>query len=397
VPTFEYTALNAAGRRVEGLLSGPSEQAVLGELETRRLTPIAIVAREEAGSRRRSVGHRALGSSYQALGDLLHAGVPLMRALRVLGNRRSNPRLSAAFREVGEGVGQGEDLASAMARRPEVFPAVHVAMIRAGEKGGFLEQVLHRLAQMVLAQAELRSTVIGNMIYPAVLVTVGTIILGVMFGAFIPRFKEQFTRLGDQLPAITRVVLGVSDAVTRHGLVTLAVLAVLVVVLMRLMRRPRVRERLVEFRTRAPVIGPLTRGIATARLCRMLGTMLSSGVPMLQALQTAKDAAGNLLIERAVARAAEAVKAGQPLSGPLAESGLFEPDVVEMVAVGEAANNLDAVLTTIAETVEKRIHRQLTAAVRLVEPVLILVLAGVVVTVAVGLILPMLQMSQGIR
>lgn len=396
MPTFEYTALNAAGRRVEGLLSGPSEQAVLGELESRRLTPIAIVPREEARSRGRRISPRALGGSYQALGDLLHAGVPLMRALRVLGNRRSHPRLASAYREVGDGVSQGEDLASAMSRRPEVFPAVHVAMIRAGEKGGFLEPVLHRLAQMVLAQAELRSTVIGNMIYPAVLVSVGTIILGVMFGLFIPRFKEQFTRLGDQLPAITKVVLSVSDAVTRHGLVTLVALVILVVAGIRLSRRPAVRERLVEFRTRAPVIGPLTRGIATARLCRMLGTMLGSGVPMLQALHTAKEAAGNVLIERAVDRAAEAVKAGQPLSGPLAQSGLFEPDVVEMVSVGEAANNLDSVLTTIAETVEKRIHRQLTAAVRLVEPLLILILAGVVVMVAVALILPMLQMSQGI-
>ncbi|MBM4108615.1 MAG: type II secretion system F family protein [Phycisphaerae bacterium] len=397
MPTFQYTALNAAGRRVEGLLSGPSEQAVLGELETRRLTPIAIQPREQAASRRRRVSPRSLGTSYQALGDLLHAGVPLMRALRVLGNRKANPRLAAAYREVGEGVGQGEDLASAMARRPETFPAVHVAMIRAGEKGGFLEQVLQRLAQMVLAQAELRSTVVGNMIYPAVLVTVGTLILGVMFGAFIPRFKEQFTRLGDQLPAITKVVLAISDAVTRHGLITLVALAAIVVVAVRLARRPAVRERVVELRTRAPIVGPLTRGIATARLCRMLGTMLSSGVPMLQALHTAKDAAGNLLIERAVARAAEAVKAGQPLSGPLAESGLFEPDVVEMIAVGEAANNLDAVLGAIAETVEKRIHRQLTAAVRLVEPLLILLLAGVVVTVAIGLIMPMLQMSQGIK
>lgn len=397
MPTFQYTALNAAGRRVEGLLSGPSEQAVLGELETRRLTPIAIAPREEAVSKRRGVSARALGGSYQALGDLMHAGVPLMRALRVLGNRKSNPRLAAAYREVGEGVGQGEDLASALDRRPEVFPPVHVAMIRAGEKGGFLEQVLHRLAQMVLAQAELRSTVIGNMVYPAVLVTVGTLILGVMFGAFIPRFKEQFTRLGDQLPTITKLVLAISDAVTRHGLVTIVVLAALVFGGLRLARRPPVRERLVEWRTRAPVVGALTRGIATARLCRMLGTMLSSGVPMLQALHTAKDAAGNLLIERAVAGAAEAVKAGQPLSGPLAESGLFEPDVVEMIAVGEAANNLDAVLGTIAETVEKRIHRQLTAAVRLVEPLLILLLAGVVVCVAMGLILPMLQMSQGIK
>jgi general secretion pathway protein F/type IV pilus assembly protein PilC len=397
VPTFQYTALDALGSRVEGLLSGPNEQAVLGELESRRLTPIDIKERAARAGRARGVSARSLGQSYQQLGELLHAGVPLLRGLKVLAGRRSQPRLASAFRDLSEGVAQGEDLASAMARRPEVFPQVHVAMIKAGEKGGFLEAVLQRLAQLVLTQADLRSTVTGNLIYPAVLCTVGAGILAAIFAFFIPRFREQFAKIGDDLPAITKLVMGLSDAVSRHGLVVLGLGVLAAAGAYRLARRESVRRRLVALKTHAPVVGPLTRGLATARFCRMLGTMLASGVPMLPALQTSKDAAGNRLMEEAIERAADAVRAGQPLSGPLAQSGLFEPDVVEMIAVGEAANNLDDVLGAIAETVERRIQRQLTTAVRLVEPLLIVALAGAVMTVAVALILPMLQLSANIR
>lgn len=394
MPAFEYTALTPSGQRVAGVLTGATEHAVLGELESRRLVPVSIAERKERRPvlRRRRVPLRHLAESYQQVGELLRAGVPLLRGLRVLGNLQARPRVADVYKELGDAVADGSELAEAMGKRPDVFPPVHVAMVRAGEKGGFLENVFQRLGQFVAAQAELRGKVIGNLIYPAVLVVFGVLILGAMFGVFIPMFRPMFDRMGDRLPAITKVVFAVSGAVSGYGLYTLGGVVLAVVAARRVLRRPSAARRLVEIKTRMPVTGPLVRALAAARFCRMLGTMLANGIPVLSAMQIARDAAGNLLMEEAIDRATEAVRAGQPIAAPLAESRLFAEDVVEMISVGESANNLDEVLITIAETIERRVDRLLTAAVRLIEPMLLLVIGSVVAIVALALILPMTQM-----
>jgi len=394
MPTFQYMAMGLDGQRVRGVLAGASEQAVLAELESRRLTPVSINASREPIFRlRRGVSVRRLATAYEQLADLLRAGVPLLRALRLLGGQKQSPRLAEVFTQLSEAVAEGEEFHVAMGRRPEVFRRVHVAMVRAGEKGGFLEDVLARLCELLTGQADLRSKVIGNLVYPGVLVVAGTGILSAIFGVFIPRFRPLFERLGDDLPGVTRFVFAVSTGVSKYGLVTLGVVAALVLTGIVLSRRPAVRRWVTTVRTFAPVVGPLTRALATARLCRLLGTMLRNGVPMLTAMGIAKEASGNVLLEEAVERAREAVRAGEPLAAPLGQSGLFSTDVVEMIAVAEAANNLDSVLTTIAETIERRIERMLTVAVRLIEPLLLMVLASVVVTVALGLILPMARLG----
>lgn len=394
MPAFEYTALTSAGRRVAGVLTGANEQSVLGELESRQLVPVSIAEQKERRTvlRRKRLPLRHLAESYQQLGDLLRAGVPLMRGLRLLGNLKARPRLAAVYKELGDAVADGAELAEAMTARPDVFPKVHAAMVRAGEKGGFLENVFHRLGLFVTSQAELRGKIIGNLIYPAVLVVFGIGILGTMFGVFIPMFRPLFTRMEDRLPFITKVVFAMSDAVSDYGLFTLAGVVLAVIGVRRLARRPDVARKLAEIKTWVPVTGPLIRALAAARFCRMLGTMLANGIPVLAAMQIARDAAGNVLMEEAIDRATEAVRGGQPIALPLAESRLFPEDVVEMISVGESANNLDEVLLTIAETIERRVDRLLTSVVRLIEPLLLLVIAGIVVCVALALILPMTQM-----
>jgi general secretion pathway protein F/type IV pilus assembly protein PilC len=393
VPVFQYTALTAAGDQVAGSLAGVSEQAVLSELESRRLTPVAVApTKARSLGIRRSVSRRSLAMSYQQVADLLRAGVPLLRGLKLLGNRRSDPRLGQVYRELAEAVEDGEELAEAMQRRPDVFPSVHVAMVRAGERGGFLEAVLERLSSFVMSQAELQSKMTGSLIYPLVLVTVGTTILGIIFGVFIPQFEPLFERL-ERLPAITSFVFAVSRMIGSYGVVTLIVVGVLVVGAWRLTKRADVQRRIVHARTWAPVIGPLTRAMASGRFCRMLGTMLGNGVPVLTAMQIAKDAAGNVLMSEAVEEAAEAIRAGEALAPPLARSGLFSDDVIEMISVGESANNLDEVLVTIANTIDSRIDRLLSGAVKLIEPLLLVAIAICILIVAAALILPMVQLS----
>ena len=391
--TFKYTALKLSGERIVGELAGASEQAVIAELESRQLTPVAVEPRKTATKRGRGVSPRKLGTSYKQIADLLKAGVPLLRSLKLLANRRSSPRLAEAFRGLAEAVEQGEDLADAMAERPELFGRIHVAMVRAGEKGGFLEQVLDRLGQLVLAQAEMRSKIVGNLIYPSVLVAFGGLVLWAIFAFFVPMIAGLFQQIPGELPAVTKLVLGVSAAVGKYGAVTVVVLGAGVFALWRLSKRPEIRHAMAVFRTKVPVLGPLTRALAASRFCRMLGTLLGNNVPMLASLEIARQAAGNVLLEDAIAKATESVRAGETLAPHLAESGLFSDDVIEMILVGESANNLDEVLVKIADTIDHQIERLLSGVVRLIEPALLMAIAGVIVVVAMGLILPMVRLS----
>ncbi|QYK46777.1 MAG: type II secretion system F family protein [Phycisphaeraceae bacterium] len=390
--TYAYTALTASGDRVTGLLSAATEQAVLAELESRRLTPVTISPAKERTARGRRVSARKLGESYVQIGDLLHAGVPLLRSLKLIAARRSQPKVADVYRHLAETVSDGGELAEAMSRRPEVFPRIHVAMIRAGEKGGFLEGVFSRLGAFVLAQAELRGRIVGSLIYPALLVLFGVLILGVVFGVFVPMFKPVFERMS-QLPLSTRLVLGTSDLIAGFGISIVGGAVATGLLGWRLSKRADVRRRGTEFLTFAPVCGQLVRALAAARFCRLLGTMLENGVPMLQAMAISKEAAGNVLMEEAIDRAIEAVRAGEQLAPPLASSGLFADDIVEMISVGESANNLEKVLLSVAETIEKRIDRLLGIVVRLIEPLMLMAIAGVVVVVAMGLLLPMTQLG----
>lgn len=393
MPKFDYIALDSAGQRITGVLSGPSEQAVLSELDSRKLVPVTVrpLPETKLGG---GLSPRALGQAYKQLADLLRAGVPLMRGLRLLGGRKSSPKLAQVFTEMADRVSGGDDLGKAMTERPDCFPPVHTAMIRAGERGGFLEQVLGRLAQMVTAQADLRSKVVANLTYPAVLVVLGTTMITGVFTFFVPQFREILKDSKAPPPLLTRAVFAASDAVTHYWPVGLVLVGALAAAMVAAKRSPDLRRRLDGVRTRMPVLGPLSRSLAAARFCRMLGTMMDNGVPLLAGMQIAKDAAGNALMEEAIARAAESVRAGQPLSPPLAESGLFEDDVIEMVAVAESANNLGEVLLTIADTTEARVDRLMSAAVKLIEPLLLIVLASIVGVIAAALVVPLTQMGR---
>ena len=395
MPSFRYTAMGSDGKRVAGVVAGASEAAVVGELESRSLIPITVDAERERRSITRRFSSRTLALTYTQLGDLLHAGVPILRALQLLARRRSNKRLASVMRRVSDRVADGEPLGDSMAAEDGAFPDVHVAMVRAGERGGFLEDVLKKLGEFAERDADLRAKLAGNMTYPCVIAVVGTILVGVIFGVFVPMFRKLIERQPSR-PWITDAMLTISDLLTRHAYLTLVILVTLVVAAIWLRRLQTVRTALARAALRAPVLGRLNRSVAAARFCRMLGTMIGNGIPILSALQIAKDAAGNPIFADAIEAASEQVRSGQSLAGPLAESGLFEEDVTEMISVAEAAGNLDSVLVSIAQTVENQVDRLLTSAVKLVEPLLLVGIALCVVFVAAGLLLPMAQMSSGL-
>lgn len=392
MPRFQYTALDATGKRLAGVLSGQNEQAVLAELEGRALMPVQITEKPERASLgRKSLSARKLAEVYIQLADMLQAGVPVLRAINVLAGQK-DARVASVFREISAAVSEGDELGEAMARRPDIFKPTHVSIVRAGEKGGFLEDAVARLGQFVETQAELRGKLTGSMIYPLVLVGMGGIILVVIFAVLIPKVRPMFDRI-EQLPSVTEMVFLVANLTTTYLPFVLVGVAVLVVAFVVAKRKPAFQRFVDRTMLRLPGVGPLVRSIAVARFARMLGTMIANGVPMLAALATARTAAGNVVLEAAIEEAGEEVGAGEPLARSLGKSGLFTDDVIETLTVGEEAGNLDKVLIRIADTVEVRVERLLSNLIKLVEPLLIGAIAAVVFVIAVALILPLTQLS----
>ncbi len=389
--TYAYIARDASGARQEGTLAAASEQAVLAELHGRDLAPVSVSAVVETPRLRRAVSTRHLATVYTQLADLLRVGMPLLKALELLGRNKSNPRLAAVMTEIAGEISGGARIADTMARRPEIFPPIQVAMIRAGEQGGFLEQVFARLGVFLENQADMRARVIGNLIYPVVLLFVGLAIVVAALVFFVPKFQTFYARI--ELPLPTKILMATSTLLTRYwlGLVVGGVVAFFAGSWA--LRRPGVRQALARWQLRLPMIGPLIASMAIARFTRILGTLLGNGVPMIPAMQISRDAIGHPLLATAIDEAVEAVRAGERLAVPLANCGMFPEDVAEMIAVGESANNLPEVLTAIAETVEKRVDRMLQLLVRFMEPMMLLALAGVVLFIFIALIVPMVKLS----
>lgn len=391
MPAFRYVARDTAGRKVVGRLDAANEAAALVELDSRGLTPVGIGPPAPSKKGRGRVSTRHVARAYQQLADLLRAGVPLLKALRLLGRGRSAPKLASILGGIADEVAQGERFADAMAKHPTVFPPVQVAMVRAGERGAFLEQVLARLGTFLSHQADVRARVIGNLIYPIVLLLVGAGVVVASLVFFVPKFKDFYKKI--ELPIPTRILLGASDLfVERWGLLIVLSLALLGAAIV-LVRSARVRRTLSDGAVRVPTLGPLLKSIATARFARTLGTLIENGIPLLAAMQIARDAAGHPTLVEAIDRASEAVRAGESLAKPLASSGFLEEDVIEMISVGESANNLGAVLLTLADTLEQRSDRTMSVLIRLLEPALLLLLAGVVLFIFMALIVPMMQLS----
>jgi len=355
------------------------------------LEPAQPARRSLLTGRARRVKLAAVGTLYEQLADLLRAGVPLLRALTVLCAQTSAPALAAVLREVREDVAGGHALADAMAKHPHVFPELHASMVRAGEKGGFLEDVLSRLAEFVSRQDALRNKFIGAMIYPCILLF-GAVAAVVFIMTFVvPGIRSVLE--GQDLPLPTRIVFTVSDTLKHHYLYLLGALLLTVAAFMAYFQTGGGRQLRDRLQLRTPGFGRIYTMVALCRFCRVFGTLLANGIPLLQALRIAKDSTGNRILSEAIDRAAENVRHGEPLAAPLAASRVFPPVIVDMIAVAEESNTLDKVLLEIATTQEERTARQIDFVVRMLEPLLLVIMGLVIGFIAVALLLPILLMA----
>jgi general secretion pathway protein F/type IV pilus assembly protein PilC len=397
MPDFHYTAREMSGQEVTGVLTAANEQEVVNTLSVRSLFPTKIspaqpMAAQQRMARRRVKG-RDLSIFYSQMADLLRSGVPLLRSLEILGNQSSLPTMKLILEEVRDEVADGSRLADAMQRHPRVFRELAVSMVRAGEEGGFLEDVLQRIATFTDHQEDLQSRVIGAMAYPAFLLVACIVVVTGMLVFLVPNFAPIFERLEarGELPWPTHALLGLSAFLKTFGLWLALGLAAGGWALMRYLATEDGRLRLDTWRLKLKGLGPIVRNLAVARFCRVLGTLLHNGVPILPSLRIAKDATGNRLLSAAISSAADNISSGKSLARPLAASGQFSMEVVEMIAVGEEANNLEQVLINIAEALERRTYRQLELFVRLLEPILLMIMALVIVMLMIALLMPVFQ------
>lgn len=414
MPTFQYKALQSDGSMAEGHLEAPGRPDAFRQMEGLGLRPVSLSEAATKGDEgnfvlpalgnlslkvgAQRVPAKALENFTRLLSSLLAAGVPLSRALVILYKEAATPAAAAKWKEIHDLVIDGMSLADAMAKSPEVFPRVYCAMVQAGETGGFLDVVLAQIADFQSREKELRGKVTTALLYPCILVVLAMAVLVFLLVFFIPRFQKLFTGFGGTLPLITRLIIAASHATRSYGLFIAAGLFIVGYLLRSWFISERGRRVWEGFILRAPLVGSIVAQFAMARFCRMLGTLLGAGVPLVQGLQVARKSIGNQILVDAVSTSIERVQEGGRLGQSLADCrGLFPRSILEMVAVAEESGRLDAELVRIAVVTEGDLDRELKTAVAFAEPLMLFVVAGFIGTIFIGMLLPIFTLQQYIK
>jgi type II secretory pathway component PulF len=418
MPTFQYRALQANGVVTEGQLDAPGRPDAFRQIEVLGLRPVSLA--EKAGSNGKNgsaaasaagelgklsvtfgskrVSSKDLENFTRLLSSLLAAGVPLSRALVILFREASKPLVKAKWKEIHDYVIDGMSLADAMGKSPDTFPRVYTAMVQAGETGGFLDVVLAQIADFQSREKELKSKVMTAMLYPCILLVLALGVLTFLLVFFIPRFQKIFQGFGGDLPMITQIIVGVSHVVRSYGLFVAIGVVVGAVLLRNWFKSEKGRRVWEGLILRSWIVGPLAARFAMARFCRMLGTLLGAGVPLVHALNTARKSIGNQILVDAVSKSIERVQEGGRLGESLSDcKGLFPGSVLEMISIAEESGRLDAELVRIANVTEGDLDRQLKTAVAFAEPAMLFVIASFIGTIFIGMLLPIFSLQDHIK
>jgi len=428
--TFHYRALAADGKIAEGLIEAGGRVEAFRQMESQSLRPISL--KEGANGKAKShpakspangsnggsgstadasaesetkfsfgsnkISARVLENFTRLLSSLLAAGVPLSRALVILQKEAANPVAKAKWKEVHDHVVDGMSLADAMSKSPDTFPRVYVAMVEAGETGGFLDVVLNQIADFQEREKEMRSKVMTALLYPAILLVMALAVLVFLLTFFIPRFQTLFTTAGGKLPLLTQIIVGASEIIRSYGLLVAVVMVVAGFLARTWVVSPAGRRAWEGLILRMPVIGNLVAQFAMSRFCRMLGTLLGAGVPLINGLNVARRSIGNQILVDAVSNSIDRVKEGKALGLSLGECrALFPGSVLEMISVAEESGKLDNELVRIANVTEGDLDRQLKGAVALAEPLMLFFIASFIGTIFIGMVLPIFTLQDHIK
>jgi len=440
MPVFSYKALRTDGTAIEGEIEASGRHEAMRQIDGQGLRPVRIAERNGANGKHskppkarplsRSPGRdkapvkesstqpapkeeaplklsfggkgkvtpRMLENFTRLLSSLLAAGVPLSRALTILQKEAANPVAREKWKQIHDLVVDGLPLADAMARSPETFPKVYVAMVEAGETGGFLDVVLAQIADFQAREKEMKGKVMTALLYPVILLCLALVVLTGLLVFFIPRFQTIFASFGGKLPLITQIIINISDFMRAYGLIVLIGLATGAFMVRNWIASESGRRVWEGFILRLPALGPLIAQFAMTRFCRMLGTLLGAGVPLINGLNVARRSIGNQILVDAVSDSIESVKEGKQLGPSLSNCRtLFTSSTTEMISVAEESGKLDAELVRIAAVTEGDLDRQLKATVALVEPLMLFFIAGFVGVIFIGMALPIFSLQDHIK
>jgi type IV pilus assembly protein PilC len=418
--TFQYSALDPKGEQTTGTLSAATEAEAIQQLRSKGLYPTQISEEGKAKGKGKAgpakskgkakvkqtvkgqVGGRIKPKSLmiftRQLATLIDSGLPLLRSLTVLEKQEPNPVLKATVGALAENVQSGSTFSESLAQHPKIFNKLYVNMVKAGELGGVLEIVLNRLAEYQEKAQKLKNKIVSAMVYPVIVMFIAVGILVFLMIFIVPKFKEMFTSTESDLPMISQIVFGISEFFLARPLFVPNVVFVFIVfgigvVLFNVWGRTNGGRKVIDtLKLKMPILGDIQRKSAVSRFSRTLGTLVTSGVPILQALNITRDTAGNVVISHAIEKVHEAVKEGETIVTPLQASGVFPNMVISMVDVGEETGQLPEMLLKVADVYDDEVDSAVTALTSILEPIMIVVLALIVGAVVFALFLPLIKM-----
>jgi type IV pilus assembly protein PilC len=423
MPKYDYVALDSRGAETKGSIEVSNQNEAIGRVKEMGLFPTKIIEADKvqektAGKKGKSkvaakkggkkgamninisipglgggVKPKVLTTFTRQLATLVDAGLPLLRGLRVLEKQERNANLKKILGDLSLSIEGGSTFSEALAQHPKVFNKLFVNMVKAGELGGVLEVVLKRLAEFSEKAQKIKGKVKAALFYPVavLIVAVGIMILLMCF--VVPKFKDVFAGMGMKLPGFTLLVLGISEIIKNHILETMGATVVFVIIFMIVIRKTKLGRLLWDkFQLKMPALGPVISKVAISRFTRTLGTLVSSGVPILQALTIVKETSGNVVISNAIVKVHESVKEGETITAPLEASGVFPPMVVSMVDVGEQTGAMPEMLLKIADNYDEEVDNAVAAMTSLLEPIMIVFLAVIVGSIVIAMFLPLISM-----
>ncbi len=401
MPSFVWKGKNRFGAFQEGILIADTRDAATAILRRQnvQLTSIKEKGRELRLMPKfsRGVGAKRVAIFTRQFSVMLDAGLPLVQCLEILGEQEEQRTFREIIQQVRTDVESGANLADSMRKHPKAFDNLYVSMIAAGEAGGILDVILQRLATYIEKVVRLNSQVRSALIYPVSIIVIAAGVVTIILWKVIPVFAQLFAGLGGELPFLTRAVVGASNFLGRFFPLIIIGIVLIIMAVKRYHKTERGRRVIDGFMLKLPVVGMLVRKIAVARFCRTLATLTSSGVPILDGLEITAKTSGNAIIEDAIMAVRKSVEEGKTISGPLAETKVFPPMVVQMVNVGEQTGALDQMLAKIADFYEEEVDTAVAGLMKLLEPLMIVILGGIIGTIVTAMYMPMYAILQKIE
>src|SRR5258705_1409568 len=430
MPKFSYVAMDSRGKETKGTLEVNNQNEAIGRLKEMGFFPTKVVevdkAKEKADAKTKTGGKggapgkkgalnvslnikipglagkvkgKVLTAFTRQLATLVDAGLPLLRGLRVLEKQEKNKTLKDIIGQLALSIEGGSTFSEGLAQHPKVFNRLYVNMVKAGELGGVLEVVLSRLADFMEKAQKIKGKVIAAMFYPVAVMVVAVVILAVLMIFVVPKFKDIFKDMlpGKPLPGFTRFVLGISDAIANHFIVTAICGVIAVAGFLAFIKTRLGRSLWDKFKLNMPILGVVISKVAISRFTRTLGTLVSSGVPILQALTIVQETSGNAVVGNAASALHVSVKEGETITAPLEASKVFPPMVVSMVDVGEQTGALPEMLMKIADNYDEEVDNAVAAMTSLLEPIMIVFLAVVVGSICIAIFLPLITLIENVR